>query len=585
MDQVAEIREKLDIVSFITEYIPLKKAGKNFNGLCPFHGEKTPSFVVSPDRQIWHCFGCGKGGDIYTFLMDYERLEFPEALRHLAKLAGIELADTSHAATVTSAKKDRLYKINSVALEFYHYILTKHKAGDAAFTYLKNRGITEKIAETFKIGFAPAGGRALVRYLLQKKRFQKEDILESGLAISYSNGFSDFFKGRLIFPLIDHRDNVVGFSGRLLDEKTGFGGKYINTRDTLIYHKRTHFFGLNITKEAIRKKDQAIVVEGEFDVMSCFREGITNVLAVKGTAMTEEQVNLLKRYVSKVTICFDGDAAGQEAIKRSLAVLSKKQLNTTVIIIPSGKDPDEAIKINPIEFKRAVDADINVYDYLFDKTLDTYSSSTSEGKRSIADNLLPIIDGIDNSIVKEHYLRKLSQSIQTTYESILEELSKKKKKTLEEVTVESIKNKRSREEVLGEYLVALIFQNIDVHKLALVVWEMLSDASMKDRAYLKLIEYYVEFVKQKGDKEKFGASLPAEYLDIYNTALLYPLPSFAVDEKNVEEAKKVATQLKLLSVKERIKSLAADIKKKEGEGREMEELKEEYTRLVGMLKN
>jgi DNA primase len=222
---------------------------------------------------------------------------------------------------------------------------------------------------------------------------------------------------------------------------------------------------------------------------------------------------------------------------------------------------------------------------LFDKTLDTYSSSTSEGKRSIADNLLPIIDGIDNSIIKEHYLRKLSQSIQTTYESILEELSKKKKKTLEEVTVESIKNKRSREDVLGEYLVALIFQNKDVFQLALVVWEMLSDASMKDRAYLKLIEYYVEFVKQKGDKENFSATLPAEYLDIYNTALLYPLPSFAVDEKNVEEAKKVATQLKLLSVKERIKSLAADIKKKEGEGSEMEELKEEYTRLVGMLKN
>ena len=587
MDQVSQIREKLDIVSFISDFVPLKKAGKNFHGLCPFHGEKTPSFVVSPDRQIWHCFGCQKGGDIYTFLMDFERLEFPEALRYLAKQAGVELIQTNFADSSTSAKKEQLYKVNAIAAEFYHYILTKHNAGKAAYDYLEKRGINEKLVKTFKLGFAPSSGKALIRYLLQKKRIQKEDVVDAGLAVSYTNGLSDFFKNRLIFPLIDYRENVLGFSGRILDENIAFGGKYINTRDTMIYHKRTHFFGLNITKDSIRKSNQAILVEGEFDVMSCFREGITNVLAVKGTALTEEQINLLSRYADKVTICFDGDSAGQEAIIRSLPVLSRKQINTTVVVIPSGKDPDEALKINPIEFKKAVEQDISVYDFMFERTLKISSASTSEGKRKIAETLLPIIDDIKNAIVKEHYLRKLSTSIETTYESIVEELSKLTKKTIEEVAVESIKNKRSREEILGEYLIALIFQAPDPLLCAKTAWSVLSAYIANTRAYQKLISYYLEYIEKGVDPEQFSVSLPTEFLDIYNTALLYPLPTFSEIDKYVLEAKKTAEQLKSLYLKERMKELSAAIKTNEAEGRtnESEKMREEYSSLVAQLKD
>lgn len=587
MDQVSQIREKLDIVSFISDFVPLKKAGKNFHGLCPFHGEKTPSFVVSPDRQIWHCFGCQKGGDIYTFLMDFERLEFPEALRYLAKQAGVELIQTNFADSSTSAKKEQLYKVNAIAAEFYHYILTKHNAGKAAYDYLEKRGINEKLVKTFKLGFAPSSGKALIRYLLQKKRIQKEDVVDAGLAVSYTNGLSDFFKNRLIFPLIDYRENVLGFSGRILDENIAFGGKYINTRDTMIYHKRTHFFGLNITKDSIRKSNQAILVEGEFDVMSCFREGITNVLAVKGTALTEEQINLLSRYADKVTICFDGDSAGQEAIIRSLPVLSRKQINTTVVVIPSGKDPDEALKINPIEFKKAVEQDISVYDFMFERTLKISSASTSEGKRKIAESLLPIIDDIKNAIVKEHYLRKLSVSIETTYESIVEELSKLTKKTIEEVAVESIKNKRSREEILGEYLIALIFQAPDPLLCAKTAWSVLSAYIANTRAYQKLISYYLEYIEKGVDPEQFSVSLPTEFLDIYNTALLYPLPTFSEIDKYVLEAKKTAEQLKSLYLKERMKELSAAIKTNEAEGRtnESEKMREEYSSLVAQLKD
>ncbi len=587
MDQVAQIREKIDIVSFISEYVPLKKAGKNFQGLCPFHGEKTPSFIVSPERQIWHCFGCQKGGDIYTFLMDYERLEFPEALRYLAKQAGIELMQSSYADTSSSIKKEQLYKVNAIAADFYHYILIKHTAGKMAYEYLRKRGISEKLVKTFKLGFAPGSGRALIRYLLQKKRFMKEDIIDAGLAASYSNGISDFFKNRLIFPLIDYRENVLGFSGRLLDESTGFGGKYINTRDTMIYHKRTHFFGLNITKDAIRKAKQAILVEGEFDVMSCFREGITNVLAIKGTALTEEQINLLSRYADKITICFDGDTAGQEAIKRSLPVLSKKQINTTVVVIRDGKDPDEALRINPIEFKKAVENDVSVYDYLFERALKDNAVSTSEGKRKIAESLLPVIDDIENAIVKEHYLRKLASSIQTTYESVSEELNKKRKKTLEEVSFISKKNKRSREEILGEYLTALVFQSPEVLHVADMAWGTISFCVGKERAYQKLILYYLDFVKEGGSMQQFNASLPSEFSDIYNTALLYPLPSFADKEKYVFEVLKTAEQLKLLYLKDQMKTLVNSIKTSEASGDrdEAERLKEEYSKLVAQLKS
>src|SRR6185437_12084031 len=366
MDQVSQIREKIDIVSFISEFIPLKKTGRNFKANCPFHGEKTPSFVVSPERQIWHCFGCSKGGDVYTFLMEYERLEFPEALRTLAKRTGIELK-SQEKNTGLATQKERLYQINSLAKEYYHYVLTRHPAGKRALDYLKNRGVSDKIIETFMLGFAPMGN-ALTKYPLSKKKFAREDLVAAGVVFQKGRDVVDFFRGRLMFPLIDHRDNVVGFAGRILDSDSSTS-KYINTRETLIYHKGEQFYGLNITKNAIRKENQAIIVEGEFDVISCFENGIANVVAVKGTALTEAQVNLLGRFAQKITFCFDGDKAGQEAIKRSLAVVERKGLTPTVIEIPGGKDPDEALKNEPGLFKKAAREDRNIYDYLFDKAL------------------------------------------------------------------------------------------------------------------------------------------------------------------------------------------------------------------------
>lgn len=255
MDDVARVREKIDIVGLISEYIPLKKMGRNFKALCPFHSEKTPSFVVSPERQIWHCFGgCAKGGDCFTFLMDYENLEFVEALRILAKKAGIELK-TSSFQTGLSSKKEKIYILNRLTNEFYHFVLIKHPAGGKALSYLsEDRRLNTELINTFMLGFSPKSGIALSNYLMKKKGYKREDLIEAGLASpSGQAGVVDFFRERLMFPLSDHRNNIVGFSGRAIDSEF-VGGKYINTRDTLVYHKGGMFFGLNIAKDEIKKK-------------------------------------------------------------------------------------------------------------------------------------------------------------------------------------------------------------------------------------------------------------------------------------------------------------------------------------------
>ncbi|HEX8932529.1 MAG TPA: DNA primase [Patescibacteria group bacterium] len=586
MDQVAQIREKVDIVAFISEYLTLKKAGRNFKANCPFHGENTPSFIVSPERQIWHCFGCGKGGDVYTFLMEYERLEFAEALRFLAKRVGVELISTRGNSQVTS-QKERLYEVNSFAKEFYHFVLTKHQAGAKAREYLDKRGVTAKVIDTFMLGFAPGTGEALVKYLMHKKHYPKEDLLEAGLAFVGRYGLLDFFRGRLIFPLIDHRDNVVGFAGRVLDGDVP--SKYINTRETLIYHKGEHVFGLNVTKEAIRREKQVILVEGEFDVLSCYEQGVANVVAVKGTALTELQVNLLHRFAAKITFCFDGDRAGQEAIKRSLAVVEKKGLTPTVIVIPEGKDPDEALKQAPGLFKKAVKEDLGVYDYLLTKLSTDSDTATAEGKKNVVNEFLNLISGVQNEVVKEHYLRKLSKEVETSYESIMRELQRITQKQRLVIKQESVisKVKRPREETLEEYLVALIIQN-EQPKVALQkAVALLAESMHKEQAYQKLLALLLEYVgkHEAFDGKVFGQGLPEELIPSFNASALFPLPVFDDQEKALLEVDKVARQLRRYYLQKKLKSLAVKIKQQEEdeEADLVEELRKEYSKLASQL--
>lgn len=573
MDQVAQIRERIDIVALISEYISLKKMGRNFKTTCPFHNEKTPSFVVSPERQIWHCFGCHKGGDCFTFLMEYENLEFPEALRTLAKRAGITLEDGGFA-TGVSAKKEIIYKINRQAMEFYHYVLTKHVVGKNALLYLKEkREINPKVIETFMLGFAPGVGSALTQYLLTKKKQKKEDLLSAGLTIQKGNSVVDFFARRIMFPLFDHRGNVIGFSGRILTDSIQ-APKYVNTRETLVYHKGDVFFGLNIAKEEIKKEKQAIIMEGEFDVISAFQEGIKNAIAIKGTALTENQTNLIARFAPKVSLCFDTDSAGKEALKRSVLVLEKKGLSITVVIPPNGKDPDEVLRNNPFLFKKAVRDEIGVYDYLLSQALGTFDPTTAEGKKDITQDLLPFLATIENEVVKEHYLKKLANALDASLESIVRLAARVGKKDSQTPFLKITQEKRLREEILEEYLLALILQHQNPKKVFENAMVILNGFSFTIQAYEKIINSLLSYFAASDtfNHEKFLTLLAPELFAAFDTCYLLPLPIFDSNSDYEKEVETVANQLKILFLGTKIKQLGEQIHEKEKNSEESEEL-------------
>jgi DNA primase len=585
MDQATEIREKIDIVSFISEYLPLKKMGRNFKANCPFHTESTPSFVVSPERQIWHCFGCGKGGDAFTFLMEYENMEFPEALRALAKKAGVILQETAFKQTEYS-EKEKIFTMNNQTLKFYHYILTKHPAGKAALSYLiDKRKITEKIIETYELGFSPNSGFALSDYLLKKKGYKQSDLYMSGLALQRNGRVCDFFWGRIIFPLFDHRGNVTGFSARALDDKNM--PKYINTKETSAYHKGSMFFGLNSAKDEIKAKQDAIIVEGEFDAISLFMEGITNVVAIKGTALTDNQVNLLARFTPKVTLCLDQDSAGFEATKRSLEVIEKKGLQTSIIILKDAKDPDEAIKKNPSEFKKSLKESTGVYDYLIDTFLQQNNKDTAEGKKKITDNLLPLLFNISNEIIKEHYLKKLSGAIDVSLESLSKELGKQHKNNQEDKIIIPKKDKRSRRELLEEYLLALIIQNDESKAVIDKYGKQLLQYKFETLSFGKILDSLREYFVKNGklDVKDFSSILSKELISAFDACYLFPLPKFTEKEKYEEEIGKVCKELLTIYIKDRVKVLSEEIKINENNknSEKAESLKEEFSKLLTLL--
>lgn len=585
MDQVTEIREKIDIVSFISEFLPLKKMGRNFKANCPFHTENTPSFVVSPERQIWHCFGCNKGGDAYTFLMEYENMEFPEALRALAKKAGIALKETSFKQGEYS-EKEKIFTINNQALKFYHYILTKHQAGKNALEYLlKTRKINKGIIDTFELGFSPNSGSTLSDYLINKKGYTGKDLLIAGVSTEKNGKLYDFFRGRIMFPLFDHRGNVTGFSARALNDSDM--PKYLNTRETSVYHKGSMFFGLNGAKEEIKQKQDAIIVEGEFDAISLFMEGIKNVVAIKGTALTENQVNLLSRFTPKVSLCLDQDNAGFEATKRSLETIEKKGLTTSIIIVKNAKDPDEAIKKNPGEFKKAVRENTGIYDYLIDKFIIENDKNSSDGKKKITDNLLPLLANISNEIIKEHYLKKLSKTIDVSLESLLKETEKLQKKNLEDKIIIPKKDKRLRRELLEEYLLSLIIQSQNPKKILEEKIKNFSKYKFETQSLEKILQNLILYFekKEKFDSAEFSKNLSKELITSFDTCYLFPLPKFADELKYEEEVKKVSKELLTLYIKDKVKLISDEIKtmEKDNNAKDLEKLKNEFNQLLSLL--
>lgn len=584
MDEVSQVREKIDLVSYISEFIALKKAGRNFRAVCPFHNEKTASFMVSPERQIWHCFGCGKGGDVFTFLMEYENMEFAESLRTLAKKAGVELKQSDFKKNVTS-EKENIYEINKIALKFYKYILTKHNAGKKALEYLtEKRGLNTATIENFELGFAPTSPKALSEYLTKKKNYKAKELVLAGVSIDKNGTLFDFFRARLMFPLFDHRGNVLGFSGRALNEFDM--PKYINTKDTIAYHKGSVFFGLNLAKEEIKQKQNAILVEGEFDMISLFKSGVKNAIAIKGTALTNDQVALISRFTPKVTFCFDQDSAGFEATKRSLSIIEKRGLSAEIINLGQAKDPDEALKNDSSFFKKTLSKSLNIYDYLTDFYISQNSKTTMEGKKKITDELLPLLSQISNEIVKEHYIKKLSKELDISLESLNKEIDKLQKTKEEDKIIAPEKKARNRRELLEEYLLSLIIQSSNPKELLLDYKKMISDYKFKTLSLQKISYALFEFFEKNNvwDTKTFSNYLSTELVKSFDFLYLYPLYKFADDEKYKEELKDVSKELLIVYAKERLKEISEKLKLKNGKEDEKEELKKEFTRLLSLLK-
>ena len=460
MSEIEEIKEKIDIIEFIGELIPLKKSGRNYVANCPFHSEKTPSFVVSPERQIWHCFGaCNEGGDIFKFLMKWENLEFFDALKELAKKAGVKLSRLNIEDKNWKAKS-KLYEINHLTSEYYHYLLTSHKSGQKGLNYFKNRRISDKIIKTFMLGYAPMGWRNLFSYL-KKKGYQNDDLEKSGVVIKTRDGnYYDRFRGRIMFTLFDHRDNIIGFSGRTL-EANPKEAKYINSPETLIYHKGKNLFGLNATREEVRKKNQIIICEGEFDVLSAFQNGIGNIAAVKGTALTFDQLRLIKRYCDEIILAFDMDIAGNLAAKRAIEMAEDFSLNIKVARITSGKDIDEAIKKDLSATIKDLKKTSSIYDFIINSSLFRYPLEDPFSKKRIASEIIPFLAKIQNYILKNHFVKKLAEVLDVSEESINFEIEKNTKKISFPVfgNKETNLNTQKRDEVLEEYLLALIVQS------------------------------------------------------------------------------------------------------------------------------
>ncbi len=590
MDQASQIRGKIDLVALISEFIPLRKMGRNFKANCPFHGEKTPSFVVSPERQIWHCFGCGKGGDCFTFLMEYEQLEFIEALKTLGKRVGVEVEYSSLERGVSS-QKEKIYRMNKLAADFYHYVLTRHNAGKKALDYLASkRKINPKIIETFLLGFAPTSRDVLSRYLTDKKGFKRQDLVDAGLSAIRNGNLTDFFFNRIMFPLFDHRGNIIGFSGRTMDDSSDIS-KYVNTRDTLAYHKGEVFFGLNIAKEEIKKEGEVIIMEGEFDVISSYQEGVGNVVAVKGTALTDSQVHLISRFAPKVILSFDQDKAGFDALKRSLPILEKRGLATHVLVLPNGKDPDEAIKKSPLDYKKAVKHPIDVYDFLLEKNVELFDKKSVEGKKKISEELIPILANIENEILKEHYLKKLAAELEVSLESIYRQMEKIKKQETQLVTKTSVtKDTRIRSEILEQYILSLILQSEDPKQSVQKSEDVLVGFSFVTASFEKLFDSLISFFSKNTsfDSERFTKQLPKELLSSFDACYLFPLPKFDSKDDYERELTKSLENLKEFYIREKIRNISERIKLKEKETYEeketdLEKMNEELSSFISML--
>ena len=402
-----KVKAASDIVDVVGSRMELKRTGKNYSGLCPFHSEKTPSFSVNPEKQFFYCFGCGEGGSVFDFLMKTDGLSFREAAQSLAERAGIEVPQRSPEQVRQEEARERLYLINHRAAEFFYRAL-RSSAGNDARRYLSGRSIDKVLARQFYVGYAPPGWDSLTQFLLEQG-FAENELVESGLVISRSRGVYDRFRDRIIFPICDHQGRFLAFGGRSLGEGQP---KYLNSPEQILFRKSSVLYGLNWTKESIRRRDNVVIVEGYTDCVSLWAKGITHTAATLGTALTEQHAQLLRRFSSKVTLAFDGDEAGLKAIVRGMSVLRDAGLKVSVASLPSGTDPDAfARQQEPEVLERWLETAVPWPEYLIRLAVTRHDLSHREGKLTATKEIIEIVASLSQAVEREEYVRFAAEQV------------------------------------------------------------------------------------------------------------------------------------------------------------------------------
>ena len=572
MDSVIEeIKQRLDIVDVISSYIKLEKVGANYRALCPFHSEKKPSFFVSPARQIWHCFGaCNEGGDIFKFVMKIEGVEFGDALRILAKRAGVELKPRD---PVLQTARKRLYDICEIAAKFFEKQLSSTKKGSKVKEYLHKRGIKDESIYEWRLGYAPDVKDALSRFL-KSRGFKEEEIIKAGLAIRKDEGgIYDRFRSRIIFPVFDLNSQVIGFGGRIFGKEDEVA-KYMNIPNTSLYDKSKVLYGLNKSKMFIRQEDNCVLVEGYIDAIMSYQAGVKNVVAVSGTALTPFHLRILKRYTNNLTTSFDMDVAGNSATKRGIDLAQKEEFNIRVVIMPKGLDPADIILQHPEDWENLVRSAKSIMEFYFESAFSSHDASTAEGKREISNILIPVIANIPNKIEQSHWIGELSKKLGVPEKSIEEEINRQAQKTekedslQEETSASSSKEgseyeSKSRREKIEQRIFLIIFtfpeflENIEDSYKNLF--------SPKGTALCdNLIKEKEEFLKEP---EKLTVS--SDIKDFFDYLWLkkeIEQETLKDKKENEKELKELLNELKKMTLRDELESISQEIKKLEEEG-------------------
>lgn len=545
-DAKEEVRSRLAIEDVIGEYVQLKRSGRNFKGLSPFTGEKTPSFYVSPDKNIWHDFSSNKGGDVFSFVMEVEGLDFRGALEMLAQRAGVDLSsyDTKGAQAI-AAQKRRFLEMHDLAARYYQHCLLQNK--NALEYVFKKRGLSKEVVQLFRIGYAPNTPDALVSFL-RKKGFTPQELSKAGLT---NRRGGDLFRSRMVVPLMDTTGQVIGFTGRILVDEPN-APKYLNTPQTLIYDKSRHVFGLSQAKEAIRKLDHAVIVEGNLDVVSSHQVAVSQVVATAGTAMTEQHLKALSRLTPNIRLAFDGDSAGLAATERAIPIAQKVGVDLTIISLPDdAKDPDELIQKDINLWKSSIDSAIPVVDWLFEQYSKREDMSTPRGRKQFTTAALEVVRGLKDTVEQEYYLNKIAEGAQTSIEAVKEKFSATPETDVPSTKAGAqVEKEEADEQQYQNEILAMAAVDEGVKRLLLSVERDIFTTEERQKAY----DYFVGNMSNRGEDLK----------NIENYVTM--LSEFGADEDYVTRSKEdlhaYAVQLIRKAVTEHIKTKKAALEAK-----------------------